>query len=292
MATYQFETITAAQALAIMPSDTLLVSGAAELGPNAVVVLAAEAGQAERVELTFGGRTVTFNANIEALSLDGRLIHGGSQGAGPAIVIGTAQSDGIAVNVPVAAIYGGGGDDALAGETAARFFGGSGADTLQGGGDGQLFVAGEGDDFILPAGDADTVDGGAGTDTVALGGRRADFLIVHQGDGLAVYSKLEEAAAPTTLRNVERLRFSDGDFSAVDLQPAPQIPTLTPQPIIGLTGETLDMTRQGDPDVLFATIWQMASPDIVQALTEPVSFVNLLAGMPMSSLTGGWIFGA
>lgn len=192
MTAYNFATITADQALAIQVGDYLTLDG----GPAARAVvryLPADAGQPERIELTFGERTVVFGQNLAALTLRGALdVTDGSR-----LMIGDDDRQSTGGTSGHDALYGGAGHDvvhALAGDD--RIQGNAGNDTLYGEGGADTISGGQGDDYIeLGApGEArggwvhgnkgdDHIEGGLGADTL-LGGHGDD--VIH-GNGGADY---------------------------------------------------------------------------------------------------------
>ncbi|MES2130351.1 MAG: DUF4214 domain-containing protein [Pseudomonadota bacterium] len=65
-----------------------------------------------------------------------------------------------------------------------------------------------GDDVIAPTGLRYMVDGGAGLDTVRYAGGHADYVLTHNADGSFGVQGID--GRHDTLKNVERLQFSDG----------------------------------------------------------------------------------
>ena len=84
---------------------------------------------------------------------------------------------------------------------------------------GDTLSTGAGDDWIVGAGGNDAINGGTGTDTVAYAGSRASYSIVRDA-GVVTVTDLNGASdggdsGADTLRNIERLQFSDGAVSLV-----------------------------------------------------------------------------
>jgi len=158
MATYSFETITAAQALVAGSGDVITVGvGSAT---DATVIFGATGG----IDVTFGSRTVSFAGAI-----------GGGAGAsgfrfsdGSLLYIG----DGTANNLN------------QAGDThSAALFGGAGDDSLVGNGDHNLIQGNAGNDRLSAFAGTSTIYGGQGDDTIAVSGSTANnFLQGNKGD--------------------------------------------------------------------------------------------------------------
>jgi Ca2+-binding RTX toxin-like protein len=76
----------------------------------------------------------------------------------------------------------------------------------------QNVVGGAGDDEFTVAGN-NTIDGGAGTNTVIFHGARADYTITALADGeLQVADSVTGRDGTDLLKNIQELRFSDGEF--------------------------------------------------------------------------------
>lgn len=161
MSNFNFETITAAQALGITAGDHLTVSS----GPaDAATVLYGAAGD---ITLVLGAQSVDFGGGLAALSQAG----------------GVTFTDGTVLYV------GDGGsntkDFGIFSTTSGAFFGGAGNDTVQTG-EGSFVVQGNaGDDSItIGPGGHNTIYGGQGDDfvTIASGGGFAPALNFVQGN--------------------------------------------------------------------------------------------------------------
>lgn len=177
MATYSFETITAAQALAITAADTLTMAGAPA---NQVTVLYNSSGT---VTVVSGARAVEFGAPITAISLGGRLVRAdsarlfvGDDGENTADAPSSSSAnDGL---------YGGAGQDLLRG--------GDGADLLQGNAGRDTLDGGAGDDVVYGGQDNDRIQTGEGTnfgqgnkgEDSLLGGSGVDTLLGGQGNDI------------------------------------------------------------------------------------------------------------
>jgi Ca2+-binding RTX toxin-like protein len=199
MTTFHFETITAAQALAITSADTVILGDATPISASVLYDTTDP-----DVTVIAGAHTVVFGAAVETLSMVGGL-HGAD---GSTLFIGDASLNSFTAGATNDALFGGGGDDALnAGEGnnllqgnagSDLLTGGAGNDTIYGGqdndqihvGDGVNFGQGnKGDDNIIAGLGANTLLGGQGDDTITAGAG-PNFLngnlgddVVHAGGG-------------------------------------------------------------------------------------------------------------
>lgn len=203
MATYNFSTITAAEALAITSVDTILMDAAPAI-ETTVLFLEGTSNMAGGFTVVAGGRSVTFGSSFEYATrnyADGeRLIIGSNSDDGP--LSGGASDD---------AMYGGAGNDTLRGQAGADLIqGNQGGDSLSGEVGNDTIYGGQGDDNIAtgtsPQGtgrnfaqgnrghdtivgsftDNDTLLGGQGNDSIDADGAlyppRSDFLNGNLGD--------------------------------------------------------------------------------------------------------------
>lgn len=144
MAAYQYESITAAQALAIGDGDTVaFAAGSARLYMASYALSAGN--EVLSVSLSDGGPAVKFGPGFVALSQAGRVSFPDSS----MLRIGGTGAD---------SFVGGDGDDAL--------FGGPGDDSLKGGAGGDLIQANMGRDYIEGGPGGDTIYGGQGDDLI------------------------------------------------------------------------------------------------------------------------------
>src|SRR4051794_36468253 len=126
MATYDFATIAAAQALALTASDTILINqGAANA--TTVLFIPGQNGAADTISLSVGATTAIFSAALSSATItyaDGSRLFVGTSGADNPVAFGST-SDGM---------YGGPGADTLnAGNGTNQLQGNQGADLLIGG---------------------------------------------------------------------------------------------------------------------------------------------------------------
>ena len=177
MALYTFETITAAEAAAYQPSDSLAFStGAANL--LSVSFLPSP----EQVAITMGGRMVAFGVGIYGES-DLTFPDGGR------LFVGTPGPDNFSGGAAIDALFGGLDSDILSGGAAGDVLqGNQGADTLNGDAGNDTVYGGQGDDVINLGAGADELNftnGNKGNDTItaAHGG---DTLLGGQGNDLIV----------------------------------------------------------------------------------------------------------
>ena len=175
MATYAFETITAAQALAITAGDTLTFGFA--ISANRVTVLYNASGT---LTLEANGRTVEFGAALSPLSQAGRTEFSG----GARLFVGEGGDNTLSGETGFATddgLYGGAGADRLRGERGGDLLqGNTGADTLEGGAGGDVIYGGQDNDFIR-IGVSDVLAGDDGRDFAQ--GNRGDDSILGQGTG-------------------------------------------------------------------------------------------------------------
>ena len=193
MPIYNFETITAAQALAITAADTLTFASGSARDITALFV----PGVPDTVVLVLGARSVTFGAPITSVSgvghigfPDSSVLYLGSSGA-DAPTAGGLQNDAFFGGDGADTLNGGGGANLLQGNAGSdQLTGGAGPDTIYGGQDNDLIVTGDGANFgqgnkgndsITGGVNADTLLGGQGNDTIA-GGEGANFLNGNLGD--------------------------------------------------------------------------------------------------------------
>lgn len=190
MTIYAFETITAEQALNIQTGDYLTFAG----GPASqvsVVYSPADLPLPARIDVSFGGRTVTFGPELADLSQRGAL----EMGDHSRLFIGDDGRDAFTGLAGGDAAYGAGGDDQMRGGDGDDFLhGNQGDDTLYGDAGSNTLYGGKGDDVINVASYGETkgswahgnqgndeIIGGAGDD-VLYGGQGDDFLAGKEGD--------------------------------------------------------------------------------------------------------------
>lgn len=203
MATYQFSTITAAEALAVTNADDVIVGGTFSASQATVQYLppvsAGNATTAAVIAVTIGGRTVNFKpddpttlavdgiTNTDAVFVfgDGSRLYIGSQSNTPDFATTNAGNDalfGLSGNDNLA---GGAGNDLLQGNQGNDILnGGLGADTIYGGQGNDRVDPTENDtsaNFVNGNIGNDTLFAGAGADTL-LGGQDNDSIIGGAGD--------------------------------------------------------------------------------------------------------------
>ena len=103
-----------------------------------------------------------------------------------------------------------------AGNGGATLDGAAGNDTLNGGSGNDSLQGGAGDDMLVAAGGKDSVDGGVGVDLAVVLGNAGDYAVTRPN---ATDTVLTGPGGNTvTLRNVETIRFADGDKTIDQLQ--------------------------------------------------------------------------
>lgn len=206
-------------------------------------------------------------------------------------VVGSSDSDNLAISSHNATLVGAGGNDRLTGSAAADLvLGGTGADTIYGsGGDDRLLglegadrlSGGDGDDTIwagngevdgndtlLGGAGNDDLDGDAGQDIAIFSGRREDYAVFASG-GLYWVIDLRPGSPEGNdqLTGVEFLQFQGGRFAASSFKDAP----------VATTG----------PDRLFSGIAaEAAGLDGNDTITGDVADDYLLGGSGLDELTG------
>ena len=132
-------------------------------------------------------------------------------------------------------LVGGGGSDVLVGGSGHNtIIGGSGKAVIYAGPQGDVIYAAEGGSIIHAGGGADRIFGGAGNDVIEVGhgnasidgdgginlvtlhGNHGDYRITRTASGYEVADKVAGRDGTVTLKNIQKLNFSD--ISAVDLQ--------------------------------------------------------------------------
>jgi hypothetical protein len=109
-------------------------------------------------------------------------------------------------------IYGGAGND--------KIDGGKGNDTIYGGAGNDKIDGGKGDDTLIGGAGNDTIDGGSGRDTAVFSGNFGDYTLKFSNghnrcddDTVSIVRKVSGSPDGTdTLRNVEVLKFDDGEY--------------------------------------------------------------------------------
>jgi Ca2+-binding RTX toxin-like protein len=188
--TYAFETITAAQAAAITPSDTLIIATGVGRANEVTVLYNPVSGDFPQGSITiaFGGRSVEFGPSIAAVSqahqiriFDNPHMFVDERAW---VFIGDERGNGISLSSFGVndAMYGGAGDDQLFGGGGNDLIqGNAGNDTLQGWDDSDVIYGGQGNDRIFTDGGVNFAQGNKGDDFI-LGGRFFDTLLGGQGD--------------------------------------------------------------------------------------------------------------
>ena len=188
MPTYSFETITAAQAATITPSDTLVIAAGAGHA-NEITVLYNPASvdfPQGSITIAFGAQSVVFGPAISAVSQARQIqIYDTPHmfADDSLLFIGDELGNGLArFTLTNDALYGGGGDDSLFGGAGNDLIqGNTGNDTLNGWSDSDVIYGGQGNDRIFTDLGANFAQGNKGDDFI-LGGPFFDTLLGGQGD--------------------------------------------------------------------------------------------------------------
>jgi Ca2+-binding RTX toxin-like protein len=182
VALYDFQTITAAQALGYNGTTDSLSFGAGSANSASVAFLSAP----EQVAISFNGQTVNFGTGIYG-DLDLSFANGGRLYVGSTAAdnaSGTPADDGLFGGAGGDSLSGGDGADLLQGNQGAdSLVGGAGNDTIYGGQDNDVIVLGTAtgeSNFANGNKGDDTITGSSGTDTI-LGGQGAD--VINGGSG-------------------------------------------------------------------------------------------------------------
>lgn len=190
MTTHNFETIGAAQALAISGADSLVFTTGS--GNSVSVAYGPEdLPQPPRITVTQNGHAVEFGEGLVDLTLHAKAIFPD----GSRLFVGGSQNDKVSGSDAGDGLYGGAGADTLNGGGGDDFMqGNSGDDVLIGGLGSNTVYGGKGDDVIYASSDSETrgsfghgnlgnddVFGGGGDDTL-LGGQGDDYLDGRAGD--------------------------------------------------------------------------------------------------------------
>ena len=184
MSTFAFESITAAQALAIAATDTLTFAQAS--GPSTGVTVIYTGDQAGDISIGIGARTVIFGSGVSLLSQNAGSL---TFADGSQLYVGNGASNvynELTFNPPssgaIAAAFGGDGDDILAVNGAHTLLqGNAGNDNLTGNNGDDTIYGGQGNDFITVGTGANFGQGNKGDDTIS-GSGTDDTLLGGQGD--------------------------------------------------------------------------------------------------------------
>lgn len=182
LATYNFSTITASEALTISAVDTVLMD-TAPANQTTVLFLEGTSTMAGGFTVVAGGRSVTFGSSFEyatkTFPSGERLVIGSNSDDGP--LSGGAFDDGM---------YGGAGNDTLRGQGGADLIqGNQGSDSLTGDSGDDVIYGGQGDDNIRTGENTQGVgrnfaQGNRGNDTITGSFTDSDTLLGGQGNDL------------------------------------------------------------------------------------------------------------
>jgi Ca2+-binding RTX toxin-like protein len=191
MSTFAFETITAAQALAIGATDSLTVAQATGTAVGVTVLFAADGSN--DIDVSFpGGATTVFGPAFATLTqsnlltfADGSILYVGDANANSfnsvffsgtsnnasTAAFGGAGDDNLSVNGPRNLLQGNAGNDVLAGQAGDdTIYGGQGDDRIDVGAGMNFGQGNKGNDVLSGAGSDDTLLGGQGDDHITGAG--------------------------------------------------------------------------------------------------------------------------
>jgi Ca2+-binding RTX toxin-like protein len=212
--TFAFETITAAQALAIAPTDALIFSSTS---PNGAVHASAATviyDSPSLITVAVAGHAVDFGVGIEGASLAGRAVFFDSS----TLYIGDGAGNTIAAGATVgSAAFGGLGDDNVQASGAFDLLQGNGGnDTLQATGGFSTVYGGQDNDAIVVSGASNFVQGNKGADTIQGQTLAVDTLLGGQGnDSISGGGALDGNLGDDFISGTGQLLGEDGDDTLV-----------------------------------------------------------------------------
>jgi VCBS repeat-containing protein len=175
------------------------------------------------------------------------------------------------------AIYAGNGNDRINGGAGNDYIdGGSGNDTIDGGTGNDRIDGGKGDDIITGGAGNDVIDGGSGIDVAVFSGRFRDYKLTLSRDGGHQGACDDDTSAMTVhdlrsgmpdgidvLKNVEILRFSDGEYRDGRFYPnATNTPAVIGSPTASAVTEDVSVTAN---NLLAVGSISIVDPDAGQA---------------------------
>lgn len=157
------------------------------------------------------------------------------------IIYGTDRNDALTGTSGEDRMYGGKGND--------RISGGAGSDMIDGGAGNDNIDAGAGDDTLIGGAGNDEIDGGAGIDVALYSGNFSDYKLTLSRDGGHQGAEDDDTSAMTVhdiragspdgvdvLKNVEILRFADGEYRNGQFYPA-NTPAVIGDPTVAVVTE-------------------------------------------------------
>ncbi|EOF7414818.1 S8 family serine peptidase [Salmonella enterica] len=160
------------------------------------------------------------NDTIRSGGTDGVFIKGGS---GYSVLVGGMGNDVIVGGRGHNTIIGGGGKSVIfSGPSGDIIYASEGGSIIHAGGGDDKITGGYGDDVIEAGHGNAVIDGDGGVNIVSLHGKHGEYNITKTDEGYNVSDKLPGRDGNLTLKNIQKLSFSD--ISAVDLK----LPTAMP----------------------------------------------------------------
>lgn len=210
--------------------------------------------------IVVGNTGMTLNLAQAGLTIaqggdgDDKLVSGGHAsvfikgGSGNSILVGGGGTDVLVGGTGRNTIIGGSGKAVIyAGPQGDTIYGAESGSIIHAGGGADRIFGGLGDDVIEVGHGNAVIDGDGGVNVVTLHGTHGDYNITRTADGFEVADKVKGRDGTVTLKNVQKLNFSN--ISAVDLQ----TPNAMPVPdVLGRDqeGKPFDRNR---PHVIAAT---------------------------------------
>ncbi|WP_387465666.1 S8 family serine peptidase [Photorhabdus sp. RM323S] len=175
---------------------------------------------------------------IRSGGANGVFIKGGS---GDSVLVGGMGNDVLVGGSGHNTIIGGSGKSVIyAGPQGDTIYASEGGSIIHAGGGADKIFGGFGDDVIEVGHGNATIDGDGGVNIVSLHGNHGDYRITRTDSGYEVADKIAGRDGTVTLKNIQKLNFSD--ISAVDLQ----IPNAMPVEDVlthGKDGKVFDRTQ-------------------------------------------------
>jgi len=159
----------------------------------------AEGGRGDDVIMSGGRSSVFIKGGLGNDTLIG--------GAGNDVIVGGSGHNTIIGGTGKAVIYAGTSGDTI--------YGAAGGSIIHAGGGADHIYGGAGNDVIEVGHGNAVIDGGGGINVVTLHGNHGDYIITKTTDGYQVSDKVANRDGQVTLKNIQKLNFSD--ISAVDL---------------------------------------------------------------------------
>ena len=206
--------------------------------------------------IVFDGRALPAGASIQLNNVDFAAIVGAVQvtgGAGRNVVSGDGAAQYIVLGPEDDIIHGGGGNDTVGSK--------GGDDQLYGDAGDDIVFGGAGNDILSGGSGSDRLNGGTGFDVALLEGKRSDYSITLDGQGIKLTHIASEVA--DWLVDVEQVRFATGPSLTVAHSEAEETAAFLfrqrmerePTPSEGAVIQTLDGLSAQQVAELFALVY-------------------------------------